>query len=191
MPPRYLSVMAWDVALCQILSVFNRSLPIRFSIWKGYLIAKEKLQPSQTGCPEEEHVGFFCLFVCFPIAVHCGYSTPKGSSGEVLKLGLNREMLVTLVAAVAVTKVRVRPPLVPEVTRIVRSSKKHMPPSNSYLLVCMPKRLGICFDGMHFSVLVFTSGYASFIWRIKWPSYAVISWDSSYLENPQIGAFII
>lgn len=72
------------------------------------LIAKEKLQPSKTGCPEEEHVGV-CLFVCFPIAVHCGYSTPKGSSGEVLKLGLNREMFVTLEAAVAVTKVRVTP----------------------------------------------------------------------------------
>lgn len=60
------------------------------------LIARGKLQPGKMGCPEEEHGGFS---VCFPIAVHCGYFTLRGSPGEVLKLGLSRETLVKLVAA--------------------------------------------------------------------------------------------
>lgn len=78
--------------------LFIGSLRVSFSIWKGYLIARGKRQPSKTGCPEEEHAG---IFVCFPIEVHCGYFTHRVSSGEVLKLGLNREMLVKLVAAAA------------------------------------------------------------------------------------------
>lgn len=61
------------------------------------MIARGKLQFPKIGYPGEGYVGFF---VCFPIAVHCGYFTPRGSSGEVLKIGLNREML-KLVAAVA------------------------------------------------------------------------------------------
>lgn len=177
-----ISVMAWDVALRQMLSVFNGGLCSSFSIWKGCSIARGKLQPRKMGCPEEEHVGFF---VGFPVAGHCGYFTP--SSEVETQQGNACQLSDSWWFKVRESKTT----LVPEVIRIVRCSKKHVPLSNSHLPVCMPRCLGFCFDGMYFSVLIFTSGYASFIWRIKWPSYAVISWNSSYLENPQIGAFII
>lgn len=77
--------------------VFNGSLRVSFPIWKGYLIARGKLQPSKMGCPEEEHTGLF-VFLSKCIV---GTSHPEGPLGEVLKLGVNREMLVKLVAAVA------------------------------------------------------------------------------------------
>lgn len=60
------------------------------------LIARGKLQPGKMGCPEEEHVVFFCLF-SYRSALWVLHT--QRVSGEVLKLGLSRETLVKLVAA--------------------------------------------------------------------------------------------
>lgn len=69
---------------------------VSFSYLERVIDSQREASDMNMGYPGEEYVGF-----CFPIVVHCGYFTPRGSSGEVLQLGLNREMLVKLVAAVA------------------------------------------------------------------------------------------
>lgn len=118
-----ISVMGWDVALRQMLSVFNGGLRISFSIWKGCSIARGKLQPWEMGCPEEEHVGFF---VCFPIAVHYGYFTPRGSPAKFSSWDSAGKCLLSYSSWWF--KVREsKTTLVPEVIRIVRCSKKHVP----------------------------------------------------------------
>lgn len=88
---------SWDGALCQMLSCIQWKPLCQFSYLGRVLNSQREASAKQDGVSWRGA----CWVVCFPIKGHCGYFSPRVSSGEVLKLGVNREMLIKLVAAVA------------------------------------------------------------------------------------------
>lgn len=90
--------------------------PYSFSLWKGYWIAKEKLQPSTTGCPEEERIGLFvCVFLSQCIV---GTSHPKGSLVK-FQVGTQQGNACHISGSCCCKVRESKTTLVPEVTRIV------------------------------------------------------------------------